>query len=151
MLTELCLPSSSLGQFPGMDIALKWVLNKPNAVREKREKKKWEITSSLRHQGSPPGKGGVWWALKSRGSLFNAQGRRRGFLVFQGAQSKVQGRDWQVGMEREGSSIFLGRISCGGSGGRWGQRTDDSKTQDKEFGLYGQQGLLKTIGRITNY
>ena len=40
MQTELCLPSSSLGQFPGMDIALKWVLKKPNAVRQKQEKKK---------------------------------------------------------------------------------------------------------------
>ena len=75
----------------------------------------------------------------------------KGFLVSQGAQSKVQEGDWQVGMEREGISIFLGQISYGASGGRWGQRTDDSKTPDKEFGLYGQQGLSKTIGHITNY
>ena len=32
----------------------------------------------------------------------------KGFLVSQGAQSKVQEGDWQVGMEREGISIFSG-------------------------------------------
>ena len=56
-------------------------------------------------------------------------------MVFQGAQSKVQGRDWQVGMEREGSSIFLGEYHVEGvvEGGVKEQMIPRPRTRSLDF------------------
>ena len=65
--------------------------------------------------------------------------------------SRCRGEIGRWAWKEKVAPFFWGKYHVQGVVEGGGQRTDDSKTHDQEFGLSGQQGLLKTIGHITNY